>query len=137
MKFNKFSERMEHITDIKERITHCERNVKNIDYKYSDEIARFKNSQNVLKSKFSAYENEISLFSRQVKSFEKHINLLSSTIERAKENMSSLIVNHKVEVSQQIFRFRGDYNEITSIVQENNQAMAKFKEKFPKYEVGL
>lgn len=67
--------------------------------------------------------------------FQKKLKGLNKSIDRTNENMSSLVVNHKVEVGQQIFKFRKDYYEMLSTVNDNNETMKKFKEEFLKYEV--
>ena len=105
------------------------------DMRVSEEIQREKNNLAILRSKFLTYDKEISLFQNTVDGFSKEIDTFKASILRTNENMSNLIVNHKVEISQQMFKFRKDYYDIIATVNDNNESMIKFKEEFVKYEM--
>ena len=93
------------------------------DMKASEEIQRERNNISILRSKFSSYDKEISMFKNTVDNFSKEIDQFKESILKTNENMSSLVVNHKVEISQQMFRFRKDYFDIIATVNDNNEAM--------------
>lgn len=135
LEVKQIADQFDAVNELRERINRFEGAIKAVDFKYSDEITKVKNNHNILKTKFSQYENEINIYKNQIGSYETQMELLKASIDRTNQNMSALIVNHKVEISQQIFRFRTDYHEMSSIVQDNNETMKKFKDAFIKYEV--
>lgn len=54
-----------------------------------------------------------------------------------KEQLSSQLLSHKMEIDQLIFKFRNDNYHVTTLASENNKIVKKFQEAVAQYEVQM